>query len=1608
MLTVSNELRNAFMKDERTIYVRIKIGNRTFDNNNVISVDYDAGSLSGEVFAIGSTYSNSIKITFSELVEGLKELDEVTYEIGIKLANGKIEYVPMGVFVINDAIEMDRNNNKTTIECMDRMVMMGGTYVSSLNYPAAIREVALEIANKAGIAVAYTFDRLSADVIAKPEGYTYREAIGLIAQFEAGFATFDRYGKLEIRTLSDPNFAIPPDNYFSKGLVKNEVFFRLGGISCTNDDSDTVIQSGNTAGNQVVLENRVMTKFLLDKIYQKIQTINYYPFSLSWQGNPVLEAGNWIEVEDLQGNKFKTPNLSYSLSFNGGLSAKSSAETVTHSDATYQYKSPLQQKIEWIHARIDAAGGNVVYEGIDEPVNPKEGDLWFKIIGPDKEILIYKKDKDGNLFWDPQISTADIDKVAKEVEEAIEQIKEAEKSANDAVEKADQAIEEAGFAKVDAEKAKEDATKAISDANKAVTDAGTAIGTANTAKTNAGTALTTAQTSLTNSGTAIDKAGQALSKATEAETETGKLTTSYNNLTQTVGLKADKTEVSTIKGIVTQHGLDITANATAVGLKTDKTVTDIINQTVAKHTTDIKATADGLAMKAEKALVDTLNGTVATHTSQIKATADGLGLKADKSLVDTVKGTVDTHTAQIKATSDGLALKAEKSLVDTINGTVNTHTSQIKATSDGLGLKADKTLVDTVKGTVDKHTTDIKANADGLKLKAEASAVNTLTGTVNTHTNQISANATAISARLTSAQVDSLVAGKNYVNQTTLNATANGLSTQITQVSNAVDTAASLAQAMSNGKMLHTDPTFRKGNNGITLYNNSGNGTVTVTRIAKPSDAPTTSTHALQVRTTGTASPGIGGFIQRVDGRANAKFVIRIIAKIPVGYTLLTASNAMGTGNSDKIITSNVGTGKYEEYIRVIQCGSTGSFSNSGHFYLSGAVGTVANPVEWFLAYSTAYDVTDMDYTTIDKFTSIDANINGIQTTVASKADKSQITQLSTQISSKVESATYNSKMTQLDSAINLRVVAKDVTDAILLDKKIKDTRATNQIPSWYFTNYPNQEVREFKTRTVVGAPGSSTYVQLTTKVPWSGSSGGLVTQTAESADGVYQRVSNAASTAWLAWEKVVEAGELLSQINLQSGNILIQTGKLYLDAATVTFSGKAFIPSAAITALAADKITAGTINAANVKLINLDASQITTGTMTGIKIVSPFDYSYDGAIRNKGNAVLTSGELAMNGTFTHSYGGTFMKINPDTIYAENLQNNGSVRSMFKLSGVGLELNVLGKTARYTQDGIYFESGGNASVKYNSGDARIEISSYNGVSLGVNSSGSFYYRMSMGGGQDGLAPFVDVWTDLNLRSTLNVGGNTVKNAAHINGVQDILFHNTSNRIVQGTDNILNIMSPAQINMGYTNGTITSNSLIISNWGTQFSKQVHFNGNHIQGASSINGVKDIMWGGSSNRIVQAGDGSMNILAPIQLNLGWTNGSSTFNTVVITQNQAVIRRTLNMDGNSISNQSDRRLKKDIVETERIVLDSIKNWNFVEYYWKDSDKPSGNQFGLIAQDTPELMVFEEEDDYYGIDSSRQIMLNSKGVQELAFKNDELEEKIKELETKILEMGK
>jgi putative prophage lambdaBa01, minor structural protein len=113
--------------------------------------------------------------------------------------------------------------------------------------------------------------------------------------------------------------------------------------------------------------------------------------------------------------------------------------------------------------------------------------------------------------------------------------------------------------------------------------------------------------------------------------------------------------------------------------------------------------------------------------------------------------------------------------------------------------------------------------------------------------------------------------------------------------------------------------------------------------------------------------------------RANAVFIVKVSAKIPVGYTLKNAHNAHGTGSKQELLTSMAGTGKYEIYIFKETCGSTGTFSTMNHLYLSGPVKPGNDPLdpdnaplEWFVDYATVFDLTADGYGDIESVTKDD------------------------------------------------------------------------------------------------------------------------------------------------------------------------------------------------------------------------------------------------------------------------------------------------------------------------------------------------------------------------------------------------------------------------------------------------------------------------------------------------------------------------------------------------------------------------------------------------------------------------------------------------------------
>jgi len=116
--------------------------------------------------------------------------------------------------------------------------------------------------------------------------------------------------------------------------------------------------------------------------------------------------------------------------------------------------------------------------------------------------------------------------------------------------------------------------------------------------------------------------------------------------------------------------------------------------------------------------------------------------------------------------------------------------------------------------------------------------------------------------------------------------------------------------------------------------------------------------------------------------------------------------------------------------------------------------------------------------------------------------------------------------------AITSKVSQTEVNVSIANDKQIRDTRTTNELPSYYWTNFPRQTIEEFKTKAVIGVTGgSATYGNLTTETPWSDSSGGAIKQTFASADGTFER-RGTSTTVWTAWVQIEDTVGSQAKIN--------------------------------------------------------------------------------------------------------------------------------------------------------------------------------------------------------------------------------------------------------------------------------------------------------------------------------------------------------------------------------------------------------------------------------------------------------------------------------------------
>ena len=333
----------AMFAKNRTLAIRVG----QYQSRDINEASFDYGYIKGDTYKPGGTCAGSAKIVFASVITSFSKLDKIYPEIGL-LVDGTYEWVKMGEYFIND-IEIDRNRKTTKLDLMDGMFKLNREHVTDLTYPAEIRNVIKEICLKTGVELANENMGIASmnyriDKIPKDKKMTFRDVLGQSAQMLGMSCFFNREGKLEVKELTDSGITITADSYFMHGLTKSEIEYQIAGITCKKDKETLTV--GLRTGRSLEIENVLMYQSALDNLYHSIKDIRYYPYSLNYQGHLLLDVGQWVTIKTNTGETFKSPVLSQSFNFKGGLRGRISADSKAGNDAQYSYAGTITKKIE--------------------------------------------------------------------------------------------------------------------------------------------------------------------------------------------------------------------------------------------------------------------------------------------------------------------------------------------------------------------------------------------------------------------------------------------------------------------------------------------------------------------------------------------------------------------------------------------------------------------------------------------------------------------------------------------------------------------------------------------------------------------------------------------------------------------------------------------------------------------------------------------------------------------------------------------------------------------------------------------------------------------------------------------------------------------------------------------------------------------------------------------------------------------------------------------------------------------------------------------------------------------------------------------------------------
>lgn len=215
MYPVSSDFLKAIKSTQRSFVLKLEI-DTAFDTFYLTEKDVDMGSLkleegcvSGDSLELGAAKAALFDISINNR-DG--RFDDVQFNggimkpfIGLELPNGNIEWVPLGVFNID---EVSRPTTSVSLGGSDNLILFDRDFADiPVSFPTTNKQLLLAICNRVGVPLATT-NFLNDDYVvqkAPDSAMSCRDVVKCIAELAAGFAQCDRTtGALKIVPFQNP------------------------------------------------------------------------------------------------------------------------------------------------------------------------------------------------------------------------------------------------------------------------------------------------------------------------------------------------------------------------------------------------------------------------------------------------------------------------------------------------------------------------------------------------------------------------------------------------------------------------------------------------------------------------------------------------------------------------------------------------------------------------------------------------------------------------------------------------------------------------------------------------------------------------------------------------------------------------------------------------------------------------------------------------------------------------------------------------------------------------------------------------------------------------------------------------------------------------------------------------------------------------------------------------------------------------------------------------------------------------------------------------------------------------------------------------------------